>query len=215
MPQQIYAFRACRCFRKDSRRVISALAARTASALVGFCFGSGVLFTPTVGSVGRTWVGNIEGRSIGCVIIGPAAGLFLGILENAFQLCETFSALKITCVSVILWIWACGDLKPGQKPCHNSPNTERSRDYLVLKGARAQSIHCRLTDDAHVGNFSGARLAQLAPFIRSCFIGRISYLAPTSSRIIGSAAVRRSTSVWSFAEKIDSPHPPSGSSTGP
>jgi protein gp37 len=32
------------------------------------------------------------------------------------------------------------------------------------------------------------RLAQLAPFIRSCFIGRISYLAPTSSRIIGSAA---------------------------
>ena len=40
---------------------------------------------------------------------------------------------------------------------------------------------------------------------RSCFIGRISYLAPTSSRIIGSAAVRRSTSVWSFAEKIDDP----------
>src|SRR5260221_9661079 len=59
----------------------------------------------------------------------------------------------------------------------------------------------------HVGNFSGARLTQLAPFIRSCFIGRISYVAPTSSRIIGSAAVRRSTSVWSFAEKIDSPHP--------
>ncbi len=65
----------------------------------------------------------------------------------------------------------------------------------------------------HVGNFSGARLTQLAPFIRSCFIGRISYVAPTSSRIIGSAAVRRSTSVWSFAEKIDSPHPPLGSST--
>src|SRR5438552_1815641 len=67
----------------------------------------------------------------------------------------------------------------------------------------------------HVGNFRGARLTQLAPFIRSCFIGRISYVAPTSSRIIGSAAVRRSTSVWSFAEKIDSPHPPLGSSTGP
>src|SRR5229473_1214748 len=65
-----------------------------------------------------------------------------------------------------------------------------------------------ITDDAHVGNFSGPRLAQLAPFIRSCFIGRISYLAPTSSRIMGSAAVRRSTSVWSFPEKIDSPHPP-------
>src|SRR5229473_3053771 len=72
-----------------------------------------------------------------------------------------------------------------------------------------------ITDDAHVGNFSGPRLAQLAPFIRSCFIGRISYLAPTSSRIMGSAAVRRSTSVWSFPEKIDSPHPPLGSSTGP
>src|SRR6202521_3499884 len=54
------------------------------------------------------------------------------------------------------------------------------------------------------------RLAQLAPFIRSCFIGRISYVAPTSSRIIGSAAVRRSTSVWSLAEKIESPHPPFG-----
>jgi hypothetical protein len=80
--QQIYAFRACRCFRKDSRRVISALAARIASAIVGFCFGSSVLFTPTC--VGRTWVGNIEGRSIGCVIIGPIAGLFLGILANAF-----------------------------------------------------------------------------------------------------------------------------------
>src|SRR6266478_7942655 len=66
----------------------------------------------------------------------------------------------------------------------------------------------------HVGNFSGARLTQLAPFIRSCFIGRISYVAPTSSRIIGSAAVRRSTSVWSFAEKIESHHQPLGSSKG-
>ena len=79
MPQQIYAFRACRCFRKDSRRVISALAARSASAIVGFCFGSDISFTPTVGSVGRTWVGNIEGRLIGCVVIGPVAGLSLGI----------------------------------------------------------------------------------------------------------------------------------------
>ena len=76
MSQRIYAFRASRCFRKDSRRVISALAARTASALVGLCFGSGVLFTLTVG---RTWVGNIEGRLIGCVVIGPVAGLSLGI----------------------------------------------------------------------------------------------------------------------------------------
>jgi hypothetical protein len=49
------------------------------------------------------------------------------------------------------------------------------------------------------------RHAQFAPFIQSRFIGRISYLAPTSSEIIGSAAVIRSTSVWSFAEKIDSP----------
>ena len=79
MSQRIYAFRACRCFRKDSRRVISALAAHTASALVGLCFGSGVLFTLTVGLVGRTWVGNIEGRLIGCVVIGPVAGLSLGI----------------------------------------------------------------------------------------------------------------------------------------
>jgi hypothetical protein len=60
----------------------------------------------------------------------------------------------------------------------------------------------------------GATRTDLAQFIRSCFIGRISYLTPTSSRIIGSAAVRRSTSVWSFAEKIDSPHSPLGSSIG-
>ncbi len=46
--------------------------------------GSRVLFTPTSGIVGRTRVGKIEGRSIGCVIIGPVADLFLGILENAF-----------------------------------------------------------------------------------------------------------------------------------
>src|SRR5216683_2437794 len=94
---------------------------------------------------------------------------------------------------------------------------------------RATRFHRHRTDDAerigilagsksplcaHPRNWSGAWLAQLAPLIRSCFIGRISYLAPTSSRMIGSAAVRRSTSVWSFAEKIDSPHPPLGSSTG-
>ena len=29
------------------------------------------------------------------------------------------------------------------------------------------------------------------------------------------SAVKRSTSVWSFAEKIDGPHPSLGSSTGP
>jgi hypothetical protein len=113
VPRRIYSFRACRCFRKDSRRVISALAAHTASAIVGFCFCSGVLFTPTCGSVGRTWVDNIEGRSIGCVIIGPIAGLFLGILENAFLAISLKHATRPCrdkpCVTSANAVTICGD----------------------------------------------------------------------------------------------------------
>jgi hypothetical protein len=65
-------------------RVIFAFAARTPSVLVGFCFGCGTFFTfPAVGIIGRTGVAIIEARSIGCVVIGPAVDLSLGIVDNS------------------------------------------------------------------------------------------------------------------------------------
>jgi hypothetical protein len=67
------------------RRVIFAFATRTPSALVGFCLGAiDVLAFPAVGIIGNTGVGIIDARSIGCVLIGPAVGLFLGIADNFF-----------------------------------------------------------------------------------------------------------------------------------
>jgi hypothetical protein len=77
-------FWASRCFRREFRRVILALAARTASALVGCCFGCGVFAAfPAVGIIGSPCVG-IEPRSRGCIVIGPVdVGLLLGILNTA------------------------------------------------------------------------------------------------------------------------------------
>src|SRR5271165_4285086 len=78
-------FWASRCFRSEFRRVLLALAARTASVLVGRCFGRGVFAAfPAVGIIGSPCVGAIEPRSRGCIVIGPADfGLFLGILNTA------------------------------------------------------------------------------------------------------------------------------------
>jgi hypothetical protein len=61
-----------------------ALAARTASTLVGCCFGCGVFAAiPTAGIMGSPCVG-IEPRSRGCIVIGPVdVGLLLGILNTA------------------------------------------------------------------------------------------------------------------------------------
>jgi|SRR3984893_8457275 hypothetical protein len=77
-------FWASRCFRREFLRVILALAARTASALVGCCFGCGVFAAfPAVGIIGSPCVG-IEPRSRGCIVIGPVdVGLLLGILNTA------------------------------------------------------------------------------------------------------------------------------------
>jgi hypothetical protein len=78
-------FWASRCVRRESRRIILALAARTASALVGCSFGCGVFADfPTVGIIGSPCVGIIEPRSRGCILIGPVDfGLLLGILNTA------------------------------------------------------------------------------------------------------------------------------------
>jgi hypothetical protein len=78
-------FWASRCFRSEFPRIILALAARTASVLVGCCFGCGGFAAfPTLGIIGSTCVGRIEPRSMGCVLIGPVGvGLLLSILGTA------------------------------------------------------------------------------------------------------------------------------------
>jgi hypothetical protein len=78
-------FWASRCFRSEFPRIILALAARTASVLVGCCFGCGAFAAfPTVGIIGSPCVGMIEPRSRGCIVIGPVDfGLLLGILNTA------------------------------------------------------------------------------------------------------------------------------------
>jgi hypothetical protein len=56
---------------------------RTASVLVDFCFCCGAFVTfPIVRVI--ICVGMIEARWIGCVLIGPLVGLFLGIVDNSF-----------------------------------------------------------------------------------------------------------------------------------
>jgi hypothetical protein len=76
------SFWASRCFRRDFLRDILALAARTASVLVGCCFGCGAFAgSPAVGIIGSPCVCILEPRS-GCIVIGPVdIGLLLGILN--------------------------------------------------------------------------------------------------------------------------------------
>ena len=105
---------------------------------------------------------------------------------------------------------AANDERVRQWWAHHMRVPDATQDRLLSRLCRGR--HRRRQTSTRL---QGATRTDLVQLIRSCFIGRISYLAPTSSRIIGSAAVRRSTSVWSFAEKIDSPHPPLGSSAGP
>jgi hypothetical protein len=62
--------------------VIPALAARTASVVVGGCFGCGAFAAvPAAGIIGSPCVG--EPRSMGCIVIGPVdIGFLLGILNT-------------------------------------------------------------------------------------------------------------------------------------
>jgi hypothetical protein len=71
-------FWASRCFRSEFLRILLALATRTASGLVGCCFGcGGVAGFPTAGIIGSPCVGAIAPRSRGCIVIGPVDfGLF-------------------------------------------------------------------------------------------------------------------------------------------
>jgi hypothetical protein len=84
-------FWASRCFRKDFLRVILALAARTASVLVGG-FGCGVSAACPAADVavdmkGNPCVGVVGPRSRGCIVIGPVdVGLPLGMLNTVSRL---------------------------------------------------------------------------------------------------------------------------------
>jgi hypothetical protein len=60
------------------------LAIRTASALVGFCFGAGAFLNFALDGIkGNTGVCTFEAASIGCVVIGPVTGLFLDMTDNS------------------------------------------------------------------------------------------------------------------------------------
>jgi len=75
----VYPFRASRCFRKELSRVILAFSTLIASVFVGSCFDCGALFTfPTDDIIG------ITAHRIGCVLIGPVIGSFLGMTDNSF-----------------------------------------------------------------------------------------------------------------------------------
>jgi hypothetical protein len=102
------------------RRVIFASAARTASIRVGVRFGCGVLPTfPAVGIIGSTGVGIVERRSTGCVLIGPAVGLILGMLNNSlrpnlFDECEAERDLAVPMFSSPT-PWSSNDFGGGQR----------------------------------------------------------------------------------------------------
>ena len=65
--------------------MIFAFATRTPSVLVSFLFAGAAFFTfPAVGIMGETGVAIIEVRSIGCVLIGPAVSMGLGIVDNSY-----------------------------------------------------------------------------------------------------------------------------------
>jgi len=82
-----HPFCACRCFRKELRRIIRAFAARTASFLVSFAFGGNALgqsasFEPDI--AGSDGAGIVELWSTGCMLMGPAhRGLLVCINDNA------------------------------------------------------------------------------------------------------------------------------------
>jgi hypothetical protein len=88
-------FWACRCFRSELRRMIRALATRTASVLGdGFFFGNGVFVSVAAVGIISDWVGAIEPCATGCMVMGPGeVGLRFGIRDNA-QVSGSFGAGK-------------------------------------------------------------------------------------------------------------------------
>ena len=116
------AFRASRCFRSDSRRVIFAFAARTASVRVGCFFGCGAFNAfPAAGIIGNACVGMTEPRLTGCVVMGPVgADLFLAIPDNALPP-GSFDGLAVAhpknpkCKVPSPALWSAGFTSPGKR----------------------------------------------------------------------------------------------------
>jgi hypothetical protein len=83
----VQLFWASRCFRRDFRRVIRAIAARTASVRVRGAFAAAgpsgfpclSAMAPALGMIGSICVGIDRLPSTGCILIGPAWPCFLGM----------------------------------------------------------------------------------------------------------------------------------------
>jgi hypothetical protein len=151
-------FWASRCFRREFLRVILALAARTASILVGRCFGCCVFAAfPTIGMIGSPCVGMIEPRSRGCMVIGPVdVGFLLGILNTARGSVRT----PTTCMerrSAIKQRWVQTDLKfqlpvvalivaalnvagPGAAPLARISRRAEPREGVSAPDTKSQSV---------------------------------------------------------------------------
>jgi hypothetical protein len=69
------------------RRIILALAARTASILACWNFGSGAFFSsPIVDAMAGSWFGAVELCATGCTLMGPIDGdLLLAIRDNSLR----------------------------------------------------------------------------------------------------------------------------------
>ncbi len=76
-----------RCLRRESRRIILAFAARTASVLIERFLGDALFgLLPVVGIIGCNGVGLVEPCSAGCMLMGPVnADLRRGIADNAHR----------------------------------------------------------------------------------------------------------------------------------
>jgi hypothetical protein len=73
--------------RRESRRIILAFAARTASILIDRFLGDAFFgLLPVVGIMGCNGVGLVEPCSAGCMFMGPVSGdLRRGITDNALR----------------------------------------------------------------------------------------------------------------------------------
>jgi hypothetical protein len=71
--------------RRESRRIILAFVARTASILIDRFFGDAFFgLLPVVGIIGCNGVGLVEPCPAGCMLMGPVNGdLRRGIIDNA------------------------------------------------------------------------------------------------------------------------------------
>ena len=79
-------FSACRCLLSEPRRLIFALAIRTASARVDCFFETFFGFLPVTTTIGCDCINVIEPCTTGCTLMGPVNGGFgRGMPDNAWR----------------------------------------------------------------------------------------------------------------------------------